>query len=102
LEQPAINRLGGFPEADFIVASKAGYVFRDSLTGPLISETVNYVGSHGFMPDIPDMQSSFFIMGPGIPKHKNLGVISMLDIAPTLAKLQGFKLPHAEGKVLLQ
>ena len=39
--------------------------------------------------------------GPGIPAGKNLGLIDMRDIAPTLAKEAGLSLPGADGKAVL-
>ena len=38
--------------------------------------------------------------GAGIKPGVKLGEISNLDVAPTIAKLLGFSLPHAEGKPL--
>ncbi len=98
--QPEIEKLGGSIQTDFIVTAKRNFVFRDALTGPLVDTHVNYAATHGFMPSVPEMNSCFFIMGPHIPKNKNLGTISVLDIAPTLAKLLGTDLPQAEGKNL--
>ena len=48
------------------------------------------------------MDSSFFIIGPGIQAGRNLGRIDMRDIAPTLAKLLGVSLPQAEGQDLFK
>ena len=36
------------------------------------------------------------IMGPGIPKARNLGEIDQRAIAPTLAELMGASMPMAE------
>jgi hypothetical protein len=47
------------------------------------------------------LRASFFVVGPNIPPGKKLGVIDMIDIAPTLAKEVGLSLPKAEGKALL-
>jgi hypothetical protein len=58
-------------------------------------------GTHGELPDLPDLYASFFAVGPNIPAGKNLGLIDMRDIAPTLGKLVGLPLPTAEGKPLL-
>jgi arylsulfatase A-like enzyme len=53
------------------------------------------------LPDLPDMRAAFFLVGPGVPAEKNLGLIDMRDIAPTLAKAAGLALPSADGKPLL-
>jgi predicted AlkP superfamily pyrophosphatase or phosphodiesterase len=47
----------------------------------------------GYLPSSPDMRSSFFLAGKGIAAGRSLGEIHMEDIAPTLAKVLGVKLP---------
>jgi hypothetical protein len=47
------------------------------------------------------MNSSFFIVGPGIPAGHSLGAIDMRSIAPTLAAILGVSLPDAEAKPVL-
>ena len=71
------------------------------MTGPLISK-VKPGGTHGELPDVPELRASFFVVGPGVPAGKNLGLIDMRDVAPTLAKEAGLALPSAEGKALLK
>jgi hypothetical protein len=46
------------------------------------------------------MRSSFFLMGKGIAKAKDLGQIDMRAIAPTIARLLGASLPDAEAPAL--
>ena len=90
-----IASLRGFPDAAFLVGFKIGYEIAYALKGPLIVPPANK-GMHGFLPDRPEMRSSFFLVGPRIPKHKNLGEIDMRRIAPTLANVLGVKLAGAE------
>jgi hypothetical protein len=52
------------------------------------------------LPEHPEMRASFFVAGVGIAHGRNLGVIDMRQIAPTLAKALGLSLPSAEGKPL--
>jgi hypothetical protein len=40
------------------------------------------------------------LMGKGVPAGKDLGVIDMRAIAPTLAKIMGAALPDAEAAPL--
>jgi hypothetical protein len=42
------------------------------------------------------MRASFFIMGKGIAKGRDLGVIDMRQIAPTVANILGVSLPSAK------
>ena len=91
---------GGYPNASFFVSLKPGWRTGSTLNGVVISQ-VKPGGTHGELPDVPELRSAFFIAGPGIPPGKNLGLIDMRDIAPTLAKEAGLALPTADGKVLL-
>jgi predicted AlkP superfamily pyrophosphatase or phosphodiesterase len=101
LEADELHARGGYPTASFFVGLKPGWKNSYSLTGPVV-ESVKLSGTHGQLNDLPEMRSSFFAVGGGVPKNKNLGLIDMRDIAPTLAKLAGLQLPSADGKSLLQ
>jgi predicted AlkP superfamily pyrophosphatase or phosphodiesterase len=88
--------MGGFPDAAFVVTLKAGFRLGSKLQGP-VTAAVRPGGTHGYAPDVQEMNSSFFIAGPGIAARRDLGQIDMRDIAPTLAMLLGVPLPSAEG-----
>ena len=100
LEADDLHKRGGYPPASFFVGLRPGWKNGYALTGPLV-QTVKLSGTHGALNDLPELRSSFFVVGGGVPKNKNLGVIDMRDIAPTLAKLAGLSLPTADGKNLL-
>jgi predicted AlkP superfamily pyrophosphatase or phosphodiesterase len=100
LDAEELHKRGGFPNASFFVGLRPGWRTGNSLTGPVISK-VKPGGTHGELPDVPELRSAFFLTGPGIPAGKNLGIIDMRDIAPTLAKEAGLSLPTADGKPLL-
>jgi predicted AlkP superfamily pyrophosphatase or phosphodiesterase len=85
----------GFPQAAFLVAFKVGYEIAYAFTPPLVTAPSN-LGMHGYPPEYPEMRSSFFLVGPGIPASHALGQIDMRQIAPTLAKILGARLPDAE------
>ncbi len=100
LNADELHARGGYPVASFFVSLKPGWRTGASLNGLVISK-VKPGGTHGESPDVPDLRAAFFLAGPGVPAGKNLGVIDMRDIAPTLAKEAGLKLPSADGKALL-
>jgi predicted AlkP superfamily pyrophosphatase or phosphodiesterase len=91
---------GGFPSATFLVALRPGFVSGEGVSGDLITVS-KYQGMHGYWPDLADMNSSFFVVGPGIPAGHSLGVIDMRSIAPTLAAFLGVLLSDAEAKPAL-
>jgi len=94
LEGAEIARLGGFPEAAFFVELKIGYALGGGASGPMVTP-VPGTGQHGYLPDRPEMRSSFFLLGRGLPAGKDLGIIDMRQIAPTVAAILGVKLPSA-------
>jgi predicted AlkP superfamily pyrophosphatase or phosphodiesterase len=69
--------------------------------GAALLEPSRNRGMHGYAADLPEMRSTFLILGPGIKPGHALGSIDMRDIAPTLAHVLGIALPQAEGKSLL-
>jgi hypothetical protein len=79
---------------------KPGWRTGYDLDGPLLTKT-KLGGTHGELPDVPDLRASFFLAGPGVPAAKDLGVIDMRNIAPTLAHEVGLELPSADGKNML-
>jgi predicted AlkP superfamily pyrophosphatase or phosphodiesterase len=99
VEHDELKKLGGFPNASFLVDLKSGYQMDTSMTGEIFRDT-KANGTHGYLPEHPELRSSFFITGPGIAKARTLGVIDMRQIAPTLAGFLGGSLPTADGKPL--
>ena len=100
LEADELHRRGGYPPASFLVSLKLGWRTGSTLDGPLLSK-VKVGGTHGELPDLPDLRASFFLIGPGVPAGRSLGLMDMRDVAPTLAHIAGLSLPSADGKNLL-
>jgi predicted AlkP superfamily pyrophosphatase or phosphodiesterase len=80
LEADALHQRGGFPTASFLVGLKPGWRTGSSLTGPVRS-TLKPGGTHGHLPDLPELRASFFLVGPGVPAARSLGLIDMRDVA---------------------
>jgi predicted AlkP superfamily pyrophosphatase or phosphodiesterase len=100
LEADELHKLGGYPPGAFFVGLKPGWRTGSALTGPIVSN-IKPGGTHGELPDLPDLHAAFFLVGPGVPAGKDLGEIDMRDVAPTLAKKVGLSLSTADGKALL-
>lgn len=95
--QEEIHQGRGFPNAAFLISLKTGYEMAYSLSMPLIAKPSN-LGMHGYVPERAEMRSSFFIVGPHIPRGKSLGEVDMRQIAPTLANILHIRLAGAELK----
>jgi predicted AlkP superfamily pyrophosphatase or phosphodiesterase len=100
LDADALQKRGGYPPASFLVGLRPGWQTGSSVSGPILSPGPSR-GSHGHLPDLPDLRAAFFLVGPGVPAARSLGLIDMRDIAPTLARRLGIALPSADGKTLL-
>lgn len=100
LDARTLHERGGLPTASFLVGLKPGWQTGSSLSGPVISPR-KVGGTHGQLPDLPDLSASFFLVGPGLPAGRSLGTIDMRDVAPTLARRLGLPFPSADGKILL-
>jgi predicted AlkP superfamily pyrophosphatase or phosphodiesterase len=95
-----IKHLGAFPDAEFLVVFKLGFDAGEHLTGGTRRKVRGTHGDHGFSPEYPDMRSSFFAAGAGVAAHRDLGIIRMLQIAPTVARLLGVDLIDAKAPPL--
>jgi predicted AlkP superfamily pyrophosphatase or phosphodiesterase len=100
LEAGELHDRGGYPTASFFVGLKPGWRTASTLEGSVLSK-IKPGGTHGELPDLPDLRASFFVVGPGVPAGGDLGLIDMRSVAPTLAHLAGLSLPAADGKNLL-
>ncbi len=100
LDRAEIAKRGAFPDATFLVVFKKGYYFGAATSGNLVTPIPGSRGSHGFSPEYPEMHSSFFAMGAGIAQHRDLGIIDMRQIAPTVARILNVQLPTAKATPL--
>lgn len=70
-----------------LLAAKSGYSF-----------SVGTGGSHGYLASDPEMNSIFIASGAGVRPGVNIGTVSNLDVAATIAHLLGVALPTSIGK----
>ncbi len=96
LDHDAIARREAFPDAAFLVVLKPGYYTGPGTTGSLVTEIPGNRGSHGFSPEYPEMRASFFAVGAGVAHHRDLGVVDMRRIAPTVAGILNVPMPSAK------
>jgi predicted AlkP superfamily phosphohydrolase/phosphomutase len=81
LNQEELIARGGIPNALFMLDAAAGWRFVSGTTR--VVTLVPGTGAHGQMPDHLELRSSFILIGPDVA-HRNLGVIDMRQIAPTI------------------
>jgi predicted AlkP superfamily pyrophosphatase or phosphodiesterase len=86
-----LHAMGGFPNARALVVLKDDYQLGYAFTGPVVTPAPS-TGMHGYLPSDPEMQSSFFAMGKAVARGRDLGVVDMRRIAPTIGDLLGTRL----------
>lgn len=99
-DQAAIGTMGGNPQASYYVDLKPGALAGNFSADAPLAKPSRYKGMHGYFPALPEMRSTFMIMGKGVTRARNLGEIDMRAIAPTLARQMGVQLPRAEVATL--
>jgi predicted AlkP superfamily pyrophosphatase or phosphodiesterase len=97
---PELAATGGFPGAYVVLEARPGYLFvRGGETLPLVGPTT-YGGTHGYDPRRPEMRASFLMRGPRVKRGQSLGLVRLLDVAPTVARVLGLELGQTEGRVM--
>ncbi len=87
--------------ADLWLSARSGYAFSGSLSGDdIVVPLPTRQGTHGYLPDQPDMLGTCVIWGAGIRPGTRLGKVNSVDIAPTMARLLGIEMPNVDGKPL--
>lgn len=87
---------------DLYLIAKPGYAFMPGTEAPIVQDISPQRGAHGYLNTDPDMQALFVISGAHIRQGVNLGAITNLRVAPTIAKLLGVSLPDAKQPPLAQ
>jgi predicted AlkP superfamily pyrophosphatase or phosphodiesterase len=95
LTSDEVKSRGGWPEATLLVELAPDHQFGDAWSGPIVTPAPS-TGMHGYLPDRPDMNASFFVIGEGIAAGRDLGTVDMRQIAPTLARVLQVVLPGAQ------
>ena len=86
---------------DLWLSARSGYAFGEAADAPLdVAEKDPPGGTHGHLPDSPDLNALLVAWGPGIGPGTDLGTVDIRDIAPTVARILGVELPGAEGRAL--
>lgn len=86
---------------DLWLSARSGYSFTDTHTGDeVVVPRDTRAGTHGYLPDQPDLYGTLVISGAGIARGVKLGKVASIDVAPTMARLLGVELPDTDGRVL--
>lgn len=86
---------------DILLAAKPGYSFSNEPSNTAVTLSQEK-GSHGYLNTDPEMQSIFIAWGANIRPGENLGSISNLDVAPTIASILGLTMNNVTGHAINQ
>jgi predicted AlkP superfamily pyrophosphatase or phosphodiesterase len=84
---------------DLVLAAEPGYMFSDNSEGDFVTNA-GPGGTHGYVNTDEQMQAIFIAFGAGIPKGIQVGTISNLDVAPTVAALLGIEMKGTKGHAI--
>jgi predicted AlkP superfamily pyrophosphatase or phosphodiesterase len=87
---------------DLYLVAKPDYAFADGVDVPLIQEVSPARGAHGYLNTNSDMEALFIASGAHIRHGVDLGTISNLRVAPTIARILGVSLPTAKAPPLTE
>ena len=86
---------------DLVLSATPDYAFGGETDGSYLTEA-NEGGTHGYVNTDPKMQAIFLAWGAGVPKGVQLGNITNLDVAPTIAAMLGLEMKQVSGHAILQ
>ena len=84
-------------QGDLVVAADDGYFFSGHVTAEAAAAAPVYLAGHGHAPSLAALAAAFVMAGPGVREGVDVDSLSMLDVAPTAARLLGVELPAAQG-----
>lgn len=87
-------------QGDLVLAGADGVFFTGHPTPEAAAAAPVYRAAHGHAPTLDKLAAAFVLAGPGVREGATLASASMLDLAPTAARLLGLDLPGAEGRPL--
>jgi predicted AlkP superfamily pyrophosphatase or phosphodiesterase len=85
-------------QGDLVLAADDGVFFTGHPTPEAAAAAPVYLAAHGHAPTLDKLAAAFVAAGPGVREGVVLNRLSMLDVAPTAARLLGVDLPGAEGR----
>jgi predicted AlkP superfamily pyrophosphatase or phosphodiesterase len=89
VDRAKLEALSADPDAEMILDAAPGYYFSDRFDGPLVRPTVKDRGTHGHLPTRQGLEAMFIAAGPEVARGKNLGRLSLVQVARVLIHLAG-------------
>jgi hypothetical protein len=99
-----LESLSADPDAELSIDAAPGVYFSDRFDGTPVRDSVKDRGTHGQLPTRPGLEASFIVAGPDVSAGRNLGLMALTQVAPTLARLMGLPsdILASNGKPILE
>jgi predicted AlkP superfamily pyrophosphatase or phosphodiesterase len=88
-------------QGDLMLRAAPGYQLTGYATAEIAAAAPVYRATHGHDPALPELGAALVLAGPRVRDGITLDDVSMLDVAPTAARLLGLDLAAADGRVLI-
>ena len=98
LDAAAVRDLGGI-DVPLLLSAREGFTLSNTATGEWLAPGTSK-GTHGHVPNRPELQASLILSGPGVASRGDLGVVRMTSIAPTVARILGVELSREADRPL--
>ena len=95
IEGAELTKLGADPEAVMALAAINGVVFTAVTNGEAVKAT--HGGTHGYLPDMPGIQTGFIGYGAGFKQGTVIPVMGLEDVAPIVSTLLGLSFQAPDG-----
>ncbi len=89
IDRQKLAALEADPDAELMLDAAPGFYFSDRMDGPAVRDSAKDRGTHGHLPTRAGLEAAFIAVGREIAAGRNLGRVSLKQIAPTLARLMG-------------
>jgi predicted AlkP superfamily pyrophosphatase or phosphodiesterase len=94
IDRAGLKDLAADPKAQLALEAPEGVYLGNRAAGQVVNPIGTTAGTHGFLPFRPGLEASFIAWGPGIRAGRDLHLIPMTSIGPTILKALGIDDPH--------
>ncbi len=77
LTHDELVKRGGYPNAAFLVDFKPGWSAAGGFRGDAVKDAPS-TGTHGYLPDHPELRSTFMVIGSGVARGRDLASATIL------------------------
>lgn len=95
----ALEQTGGFAGAYAAIEARHGVTLSHACGTRLVAPSKSK-STHGYSPEHPSLHASFIAAGPHIKRGASLGLVRLVDIAPTVARVLNLTLANTDGTAI--